>query len=579
VSDPTFNSVKIRQDTIGAVGDLLTIDTVGAGAGNGAALSFINNSAVEGLHFVLGRISIQRVDATTVRMDLAVANDPTISSGDDTPPALSLLQSAGGLSVATAASSTLAVGGALSVSGASSMSGTLDVNGAAVLGGTLNVGGAAMLAGALSVGGAIIPAAGNADTAGIRFPNDPGDADDQAWIRYYAQAGAATTLEIGVSNDADDHIALMPTGNVGIGTVTPGFKLDVTDRMRVREGPSGTAGIWLHQLTPNTDQAFVGMASDTSVGLWGNTGAGWGLVMDTSSGNVGIKATPFTALTIAGSIGFTNSVTPLMYIFQSGTTNPERPVIAHSPPFPNWGLSYRDPDDTMIFQGGGTPVLSMQLGSNRVGVGTSAPTHRFHVVAQDAVGLFESTGSQAYLRLSTAEGLLNRVEITNRPGGRLSLWTAGAGDIFNITRGGNVGIGTTSPTHRFVVIGSAAKPGGGAWTTTSDQRLKRNIAPLECALDRLLQLRGVSYEWIDPARQGGLDGIQIGMVAQEVEQVFPEWVGCDANGYKDLTFRGFEALTVEAIRELAAENALLRTCQVTLENRVNDLERQIATYV
>jgi hypothetical protein len=288
VSDPTFNSVKIRQDTIGAVGDLLTIDTVGAGAGNGAALSFINNSAVEGLHFVLGRISTQRVDATTVRMDLAVANDPTISSGDDTPPALSLLQSAGGLSVATAAGSTLAVGGSLSVSGASSMSGTLNVGGAATLAGPLNVGGAAVLGGTLTVGGAIIPAAGNADTVGIRFPNDPGGADDQAWIRYYAQAGTATTLEIGVANDADDHIALMPTGNVGIGTVTPGFKLDVADRMRVREGPSNTAGIWFHQRTPNSDQAFVGMASDTSVGFWGNTGAGWGLVMDTGNGNVGI---------------------------------------------------------------------------------------------------------------------------------------------------------------------------------------------------------------------------------------------------------------------------------------------------
>ena len=43
------------------------------------------------------------------------------------------------------------------------------------------------------------------------------------------------------------------------------------------------------------------------------------------------------------------------------------------------------------------------------------------------------------------------------------------------------------------------------------------------------------------------------MVAQEVEQFFPDWVGKDVHGYKTLTFRGFEALAVEALRELRVE--------------------------
>ena len=293
MSDPAFNSVKIRQDTLGGLSDLLTIDTVSAGAGNGAALSFINNSAaIDGLHFTLGRISARRVDAASVQLDLAIAGDPTANSSDDTPAAVSLLRNAGGLSVTTAANSTLAVGGALSVSGATSMSGTL------------SVGDATNLSSTLSVSGAIVPSAGNADTVGIRFSSDSGGgSDDQAWLRYYARAGEARTLEIGIANDADDHIALMPTGSVGIGTLTPGFKLDVADRMRVREGPAGTAGVWLHQTAPDDDQAFVGMASDTSVGFWGKTGADWGLVMDIGSGNVGIGAPASTAkLQVNGSL-------------------------------------------------------------------------------------------------------------------------------------------------------------------------------------------------------------------------------------------------------------------------------------
>ena len=67
-----------------------------------------------------------------------------------------------------------------------------------------------------------------------------------------------------------------------------GLSMDITDRIRLRQGTSSSAGIWLFQTTPNLDRAFMGMASDTQVGLWGNTGAGWGLVMDTTTGNTGI---------------------------------------------------------------------------------------------------------------------------------------------------------------------------------------------------------------------------------------------------------------------------------------------------
>lgn len=84
------------------------------------------------------------------------------------------------------------------------------------------------------VGGAIMPQHGNTDETGILFPKDPGGgAGDKGWIRYYARAGEDTTLEIGTSNDLQDHIALMPSGNVGIGTTNPESKLDVRGAIRV----------------------------------------------------------------------------------------------------------------------------------------------------------------------------------------------------------------------------------------------------------------------------------------------------------------------------------------------------------
>ncbi len=95
--------------------------------------------------------------------------------------------------------------------------------------------------------------------------------------------------------------------------------------------------------------------------------------------------------------------------------------------------------------------------NGKVGIGTTQPSHLFHVKAGDAVGMFESTGGQAYLRLSTKEGIDKRVEFANRPGGRAALWVGGR-DVLNIVREGRVGIGTENPTKaKLEVNGSVSQ--------------------------------------------------------------------------------------------------------------------------
>jgi hypothetical protein len=61
------------------------------------------------------------------------------------------------------------------------------------------------------------------------------------------------------------------------------------------------------------------------------------------------------------------------------------------------------------------------------------------------------------------------------------------------------------------------------------------------------------------------------MVAQDVEQVFPSWVDTGTDGYKRLTFRGFEAVAVEAVREL---DARVTSNSDETTARMADLERQ-----
>jgi len=119
---------------------------------------------------------------------------------------------------------------------------------------------------------------------------------------------------------------------------------------------------------------------------------------------------------------------------------------------------------------------------------------------------------------------------------------------------GNVGLGVLTPTFQLELsANSAAKPTSSSWTISSDRRLKKNIRTIDGALDQLMHLRGVTYQWKDPASQGDMAGTYTGMIAQDVEKVFPEWIRDDANGFKTLTVIGFEGIVVEALRELRAE--------------------------
>ena len=138
--------------------------------------------------------------------------------------------------------------------------------------------------------------------------------------------------------------------------------------------------------------------------------------------------------------------------------------------------------------------------------------------------------------------------------------------------GGDVGIGKSPSFQLHLSRNSAAKPTSNVWTISSDERLKKNIKAIDGALDDLLRLRGVTYQWRDPESQGRMNGTYTGMIAQDVERVFPEWIGQDANGYKTLTVIGFEGIVVEALRELREEkDRQLRKEELQIEG----LRRQV----
>ncbi len=124
----------------------------------------------------------------------------------------------------------------------------------------------------------------------------------------------------------------------------------------------------------------------------------------------------------------------------------------------------------------------------------------------------------------------------------------------------------------FEVTAQAFKPGGGSWAVSSDARLKTDVIPLSGALDRLLQLNSVEYTYRNTDAAKRPAGRHIGFIAQEVAEVFPAWVSTDDEGFLAVAPQGFEALTVEGLRELQAENATLRASLAALEARLGALE-------
>ena len=99
-------------------------------------------------------------------------------------------------------------------------------------------------------------------------------------------------------------------GNVGVGITDPAYLLDVNDRIRLRgSGISTSAGLWLYDKTLGNDRAFVGLVDTNRLGLY-STITGFGLVMDLSTGNIGINTvTPTNRLHVNGLVQATGYLT------------------------------------------------------------------------------------------------------------------------------------------------------------------------------------------------------------------------------------------------------------------------------
>ena len=198
---------------------------------------------------------------------------------------------------------------------------------------------------------------------------------------------------------------------------------------------------------------------------------------------------------------------------------------------------------------------------------------RFYL-ASNAATVFASPGGYSWL--SNASSSLAVPSSSNNvmtldPSG--NLWVAG-----DVSLTGKISLGLNATiTYSSSNVGINLAPGELPLTSLhvkgtvyseegvfalSDASVKTDIEPLTDALDRLMRIRGCSYARTDLAAEAGR---QVGVIAQEVEQVLPEAVHVGSDGRRSVAYGNLVALVIEAIREVTAT-------QTAIERRLDLLE-------
>jgi hypothetical protein len=110
---------------------------------------------------------------------------------------------------------------------------------------------------------------------------------------------------------------------------------------------------------------------------------------------------------------------------------------------------------------------------------------------------------------------------------------------------------------------------------TSDERLKDRIQPIESALQKVLSLRGVEYDWNDKQDIYEVGSHDYSVIAQDVETIFPELVREQANGFKGVKIEKLIAPMIEAMREMSEELRKLKTQVLELQEDLDEVNEEL----
>lgn len=273
----------------------------------------------------------------------------------------------------------------------------------------------------------------------------------------------------------------------------------------------------------------------------------------------------------------------------------------------------------------------LTIKGGKAGLGTTEINEEFQLQIKGGTGGWKGGIAAGDNDNAVVLGELNKVATIGGHNAALKAWA----NLAINSHGGNVGIGHADPRKTFHVYGESLFQGK-VWVEMfhdtgvskgticqlthwqhgninnfksgpihhSDLRLKKAVHPLSNALNKLTTLKGVSFEWNElglAQKTGKVEdefrsaegtqeadekiwetekqrireehaGVHKGFIAQEVEEVFPEWVKDDDAGYKTINTSEMLPFLVEAIKEQQKQIELLQQQVATLMAEKGDME-------
>jgi hypothetical protein len=351
------------------------------------------------------------------------------------------------------------------------------------------------------------------------------------------QSSSATALTIDASQ------------NVGIGTTSPSYKLDV-------QGTTATQRI---SSTTGTNAAYQ---------IFSNTGQNFYVGLDNSAGNQILSAA--YGATLLGSGAY-----PMVF----GTNNTERMRIDSSG---NVGIGTASPSSYGAFvvrksnTAQGVTNASAQFSdavNSALWIGhTSGAANLITESSNITFGFTNGSATTERMRIGSGGIVSVGTTLTDNPLGGFVLYVASNNSQFMIGHETGTGSGNYYAKFSYAggTVGTISQNGttAVAYNTSSDYRLKENIAPLTGALNKVSQLKPVSYTWKASPEETGE-----GFIAHELAEVCPQAVtgekdAVDADGnpqYQGIDTSFLVATLTAAIQELSAKNDALTARIVALE--------------
>jgi trimeric autotransporter adhesin len=353
----------------------------------------------------------------------------------------------------------------------------------------------------------------------------------------------------------DSKIFQNSAGEVGIGTTAPSALLDVNGTVNAATGFNLGGSVFAFG-TLSEQNAFVGFSGNSSMTGVDNTGTGVDALQSNTTGYEN-TASGYGALRL-NTTGFLNTATGLGALainttgqqntatggeaLQNNTTGNLNTATGAATLAANTTGYYNTAEGWSALKFNTTGAANTASGYGALGETTTGGNN----TAVGMLALYYNTTGNSNTALGYGAGPdINSTALTNSTAIGYGAIVSQSNSLVLGSVGVKVGIGTATPSNVFTIAQGAGPAVSDGWSVYSSRRWKTNIHTLHGALEKVEQLRGVSYDLQANGKH------EVGVIAEEVGAVVPEVVTWDKTGKdaQSVDYSRLTALLIEATKE------------------------------